>query len=107
MDHDHSHHEQSKLSFWRTRSGITLLVMGAIAGYFLLSEHQAHVIGALPYLLLLGCLLMHVFMHGGHGGHSGHGSPDAGKAARIESPPESQQPRVDRAVSTADTPEPK
>ena len=48
---------------------IGLLVMGAAAGYFLLTEHRAHFFGALPYLLLLACLLMHFFMHRGHGGH--------------------------------------
>lgn len=40
-----------------------------IAGFFLLSEHQAHLLGALPYLLLAACPLMHLFMHHGHGGH--------------------------------------
>ena len=48
------------------------LVMGAIATYFLLSEHRAHFLGALPLLLLLSCPLMHVFMHHGHGEHGGH-----------------------------------
>ena len=43
----------------------------AIAGFFLLSEHRAHVLGILPYLLLAACPLMHLFMHHGHGGH-GH-----------------------------------
>lgn len=39
-----------------------------IAGYFLLAEHQAHLIQALPWLLLLACPLMHFFHgHGGHG----------------------------------------
>ena len=28
-----------------------------------------HALGALPYLLLLACPLMHLFMHHGHGGH--------------------------------------
>jgi hypothetical protein len=51
-----------------------LIVIGAIAGYFLLTEHLAHVVGALPYLLLLACPLMHVFMHHGHGGHGHHHS---------------------------------
>ncbi|MES1980337.1 MAG: DUF2933 domain-containing protein [Pseudomonadota bacterium] len=46
--------------------------MGAIAAYFLLSEHRAHFLGALPLLLLLSCPLMHVFMHHGHGGHGDH-----------------------------------
>lgn len=44
----------------------------AIAGYFLLTEHRAHVVPYLPFLLLLACPLMHLFMHGGHGGHGGH-----------------------------------
>ncbi|MGQ0598590.1 DUF2933 domain-containing protein [Aquabacterium sp.] len=58
--------------FWRTRYGIGLLVLGGVGGYFLLTEHLAHVAGALPYLLLLACPLMHVFMHHGHG-HGHHG----------------------------------
>jgi hypothetical protein len=31
------------------------------------------VLGALPYLILLACPLMHLFMHRGHGHHAGHG----------------------------------
>lgn len=43
----------------------------AVAAFFLLTEHTAHVMGALPYLLLAACPLMHLFMHHGHhdGGH--------------------------------------
>jgi hypothetical protein len=26
----------------------------------------------LPWLILLACPLLHVFMHGGHAGHGGH-----------------------------------
>lgn len=74
--------------FWRSRYGLGLLVFGAIAAYFLLTEHRAHVFGALPYLLILACPLMHVFMHRGHGrdggahaGHQGsHKSPDSAAA---------------------------
>jgi hypothetical protein len=47
----------------------------AIAAYFLIAEHRAHLSGLLnylPYLLLLACPLMHVFMHGKHGGHAAH-----------------------------------
>lgn len=46
-----------------------------IAGYFLVTEHRAHLGGALnylPFLLLLACPLMHVFMHHGHGSHGQH-----------------------------------
>lgn len=41
----------------------------AVAAFFLLSEHRAHFFGALPYLLVLACPLMHLFMHHGHGAH--------------------------------------
>ena len=44
----------------------------AIAGFLLFTEHRAHVLGILPYLLLLACPLMHMFMHHGHGGHHTH-----------------------------------
>jgi hypothetical protein len=71
MNHDHSLHDAEPPSFWRSRYAIGLLVIGAIATYFLLSEHRAHFFAALPFLLLLACPLMHIFMHGGHGGHGG------------------------------------
>jgi hypothetical protein len=38
-----------------------------VGAYFLLTEHRAHVVQALPYLLLLACPLLHLFH--GHGGH--------------------------------------
>ena len=41
----------------------------AIGGFLLFTEHRAHALGLLPYLLLLACPLMHLFMHHGHGGH--------------------------------------
>ncbi len=47
-------------------------ILGTIAVvlFYLLTEHRAHFFGALPYLLLLACPLMHFFMHGNHAGHS-------------------------------------
>jgi hypothetical protein len=44
----------------------------AIAAYFLITEHQAHVVQYLPFLLLLACPLMHLF-HGHGGGHDEEG----------------------------------
>jgi len=44
--------------------GIWLLV--GILGFFLLTEHLAHLFGILPWLLLLACPVMHLFMHRGH-----------------------------------------
>ena len=90
MNHDHARSPQpaqgpehdSAPPFWRSRYALGLLVFGAIAAYFLLSEHRAHFFGALPFLLLLACPFMHMFMHGGHGGHgAGHGQQADGKQA--------------------------
>ena len=77
MNHDHAHVQHgtadSAPPFWRSRYAIGLIVFGAVAAYFLLSEHRTHFFGALPFLLLLACPFMHLFMHRGHGGHGGHG----------------------------------
>lgn len=51
---------------------IALIGFLAIAIYFLWEEHQAHILGALPWTLLLLCPFLHFFMHGGHGGHGSH-----------------------------------
>ena len=71
MNLDHSQHPAEPKAFWGSRSSIGLIVLSSVALYFLLTEHRAHFVGALPVILLLACLLMHVFMHGGHGGHGG------------------------------------
>ena len=59
--------------FW-SRTGPVLLVFLAIAAFFLVTEHRAHALSALPFLLLLLCPLLHLFLHRRHGGHAGHGS---------------------------------
>jgi hypothetical protein len=59
--------------FWKSRSAIALLVFASVALFLLFSEHRAHFLGVLPYLLLLSCPLMHLFMHHGHG-HGKRGS---------------------------------
>ena len=56
-------------SWLRSRSGLVFLGFAAIAVFFLWEEHKAHILGILPYVLLLLCPLLHLF-HGGHGGHS-------------------------------------
>ncbi|KAB2916707.1 MAG: DUF2933 domain-containing protein [Hyphomicrobiaceae bacterium] len=76
--HDHSPHRHPRQaapegSFFTSRAFLVLLGFLAIAVTLLLSEHRAHFLGALPYLFLLTCPLLHFFMHGGHG-HGGHGS---------------------------------
>ena len=77
MNHDTTEPGAAPPNFWGSRYAVGFLVLGAISAYFLLSEHRAHFIGALPLLLLLSCPLMHVFMHRGHGGHGGHGGGHA------------------------------
>ena len=72
---DHSHGNQGtsgsgagRWIFW----GFAL-----VAAYFLLSEHRAHTIQYLPFLLLLACPIMHLFHgHGRHGGHDDDGGMD-------------------------------
>lgn len=49
------------------RYNVLLWAFLAILLFFLLSEHRAHLLGALPYLLLAACPLMHLFMHRNHG----------------------------------------
>ena len=89
MNHDHPLHDIQPKPFWRSRYSVGLLVLGAIALYFLLTEHRAHVFFALPFLLLLACPLMHMFMHHGHGGHGrGKDHPhDSLQRASDEPPP--------------------
>jgi Protein of unknown function (DUF2933) len=53
------------------RTGWVLAGFLAIAGFFLLTEHKAHLLGILPFLLVAACPLLHLF-HGGHGSHE-HG----------------------------------
>jgi len=72
-------------SFWRSRSLVALLVLGGVAMFFLLEEHRAHVLGFLPYLLILACPLMHLFMHHGHHHDHHHGHGQSSAAAEPES----------------------
>ncbi|MFZ3183580.1 MAG: DUF2933 domain-containing protein [Pseudomonas sp.] len=58
----------------------------AIAGFFLLAEHRAHLLGVLPYLLLAACPLMHLFMHHGHGGHQHRHEPPSHRADEEDRP---------------------
>ena len=73
---------------------LVLLGFLAIAAFFLLTEHRAHVFGVVPYLLLLACPIMHFFMHGRHGSHRGgdqnehrdHQAPGLGADSTIGGP---------------------
>ncbi|MFA7282341.1 MAG: DUF2933 domain-containing protein [Sterolibacterium sp.] len=72
----HTEHHETTRTEWRAK--IAWVVLAVVAAFFLLSEHRAHFLGALPYLLLLACPLMHLFMHHGH--HGSHSEPKPGNA---------------------------
>ncbi|UCU93450.1 DUF2933 domain-containing protein [Hydrogenophaga taeniospiralis] len=76
MNHQTPNHAHEPRSLWRTRYGVGLLVLGAVAAFFLFAEHRAHIFGALPFLLILACPLMHLFMHHGHGAQGHHTGAD-------------------------------
>lgn len=72
--HDNSSHGHESWIFSRT--GIATVVALAVIGFLIYTGHSAHLLGFLPYLLILSCPLMHVFMHGGHHGHHHNHEPD-------------------------------
>lgn len=55
---------------------LVLAAFLAIAAFILVTEHTAHTFRALPFVLLLACPLLHLFMHGGHGGHGSGAAHD-------------------------------
>jgi hypothetical protein len=84
VTHDHSHHDQGGAppgSFWTSRAFLVFLGFAAIALVLLWEEHSAHILGAIPYLFILACPLMHIFMHGGHGHGGRH---DHGRGTRSD-----------------------
>ena len=80
MDRSNHRHENGsgRPPFLTSPAGIALAMVGVIIAFFVLREHWQHVVGNLPYLLLLACPLMHLFGHG-HGGHGRHAAPDNGR----------------------------
>jgi len=53
---------------FRIPLGLRFCVVLAIVLFFLWEEYGGHILGALPYLLLFICPVMHYFMHRSHGG---------------------------------------
>lgn len=58
--------------FFQSPVGVVLLAAGAMGGYLLIRNNGIPWETVYPFLLLGGCVLMHVFMHHGHG--SSHSS---------------------------------
>jgi hypothetical protein len=92
----HSHHAPSRCS--QRGAALPWVFFGflLVAGFFFFTEHRAHLLGALPFVLLALCPLMHLFHrgHGGHGSHQGHGAPRAEREGRMSppTPPTAAQP---------------
>lgn len=63
---------------WRVRTNMALVGFSLVGGLFLISDHWAHVLPYLPWLLLAACPLMHIFMHGSHG----HGAQEHSEPSR-------------------------
>ncbi|KAB2737363.1 MULTISPECIES: DUF2933 domain-containing protein [Hyphomicrobiales] len=72
---------------WFSPANLVLYGFLAIGAFYLLAEHRAHLLGWLPFLLLLACPLLHFFMHGRHGGHGNHGSDDRQDPSARRQPP--------------------
>ena len=71
--HEYGNHE----SWFFSRTFFVTIGVLLILGFLIYTGHSAHLLGALPYLLLLACPLMHFFMHGKHH-HHGSGPNDKG-----------------------------
>lgn len=52
---------------WRRFVSLTMVAVFLFGVALLVSQHLQHVVGVLPYVLLLACPLMHLFGHGRHG----------------------------------------
>ena len=65
-----------KTPWWRSRTKLPFIGFLAIAGYFIWTDHEAHIAPYLVWILLAACLLLHGFMHGGHGGDLGPSKKD-------------------------------
>lgn len=73
---EHNKHSSDSGNSQLLRFWLPLGMFLAFVVYLLWAEHRVHFLQALPYLILVACPLMHVFMHGGHGGYSKGGGDD-------------------------------
>ena len=55
-------------------------LLGAIAVFLLWETHSSHILGSLPWLLVLACPVIHLVMHSDHG----HGRSGSGGSERCE-----------------------
>jgi hypothetical protein len=86
-----THHHRNRAP---RRANIVLIGFLLIGGFYLVTEHRAHLFAILPFLFLPVCLLMPFFMHGhghGHGDkHGGGTSADTAPSKASPMPPPSE-----------------
>lgn len=83
--HQHGSSNQPQLNRLSLPIKIVLFASIGIIAYFLITEHQAHLAGFLPYSFLFIFILMHLFMHGGHGGHGGDNGSNSREGSNSDS----------------------
>lgn len=85
MDHNTHNGKRGPFVF---SANIVLIAFLAIGGFYLVTEHRAHLYGFWPLLFVLPCLVMHFFMHhGGHGDRQEAVSAEAQADVRRDVPP--------------------
>ncbi len=48
---------------------VPTIIVVALVAWYAYAFHQPHLLAALPFLFILACPLMHIFMMRGHGAH--------------------------------------
>jgi hypothetical protein len=79
LHHDHEErpssdgHRPAPAVWYKSARGVTLAVFSALVvyslWYFLWTDHRAHVLAFLPYVIFLLCPLMHLLHRHGHQHH--------------------------------------
>ncbi|WP_313951257.1 DUF2933 domain-containing protein [Accumulibacter sp.] len=83
--HDQPAHETSRNASGDRANRRSRWVFGGLAAFSLMLlavEHRTHLVGWLPWLILLACPLLHVFMHGRQEGSSRQANTGASPTTR-------------------------
>ena len=78
--HSDSDNHQHRESWLFSRTGVATVCALAVLGFLVYTGHSAHLLGLVPYLFILACPLMHIFMHGGHHNHHAAGNGEKSEA---------------------------
>ena len=74
--------QQTRSGSWlQSPAGVITCAFLAITVFFLVAEYRAHFFGALPWLLLLACPLLHL-LHDGHEHRDHKGNSETRSSSR-------------------------